>query len=139
MHDGKFRTTDIPGGTTTPLSINDRDEIVGEFTTTQNTNGFGYFMDVDGEFTLTTAPASQPQGTFFISINNRGQILGDFLDASGSQQNFLKTGDDYALFNVPVRFAATSVSAQTINDRDKIVGFYIDASNVGHGFVATPR
>jgi hypothetical protein len=141
LHNGHYRNIDLPGGTvgfgTTPLSINDLGEIVGQFTRTDGTLGFGYLQKPDGRFTLTTAPGSAPEQTFFISINNRQQILGAFADAAGVQHNFLKTGPDFRPFDLPVRFGASSVSAQTVNDLGEIVGFYQDASSVAHGFVAT--
>ena len=141
LRDGHFRNIDLPGalanGGTTPLSINDLGQIVGEYIKTADTNGFGYLQAPDGSFTLVTAPGSAPQQTFYISINNRRQVLGGFTDATGVQHNFLKTGDDFRPFDLPARFAAVSVSAQTVNDHDEIVGLYFDASKVAHGFVAT--
>ena len=137
---GHYRNADLPGGPSTstiPLSINDRDEIVGQYVTTPLTNGFGYLQRADGSFTLTTAPGSVPEGTAFISINNRQQILGSFADSAGVQHNFLRTGSVYRPFDLPAHFAASLVSAQTVNDGDDIVGYYLDASSVGHGFVAS--
>jgi hypothetical protein len=128
---------DTAGCGTTPLSINDSGVIVGEFIRTPGTNGFGYLQRPDGRFTLTTAPGSAPEQTFFISINNRHQILGAFADAAQVQHNFLKTGDIFRAFDLPARFAASFVSAQTVNDQEEIVGYYLDASAVAHGFVAT--
>ena len=138
--DGKYSTIDLPGGLQTiPLSINDREEIVGEYGVTATTNGFGYLQKKDGSFTLVTAPGSDPQQTYFISINNRNQILGAYANAAVSQQNFLATGSDYALFDLPPSIGASFVSAQTVNDEDEIVGYYLDAANVAHGFLAVPE
>ena len=138
LHDGHFEPADIAGGILTiPFSINDRSEIVGEVITTPQTFGFGYLQTRDGHVTMTTAPGSQPQGTFFISINNRNQILGAYLDSNGATQNFLKTRDDYVLFNLPPELLATVTSAQTINDSGEIVGWYADINQIQHGFVAT--
>jgi hypothetical protein len=137
---GHYLNADLPGApsaTTTPLSINDLGEIVGEYITTPSTNGFGYLQQFTGSFTLTTAPGSVPEGTFFISINNWQQILGAFADSAGVQHNFLKAGSVYQPFDLPARFAASFVSAQTVNDSDSIVGYYLDASSVAHGFVAS--
>jgi probable HAF family extracellular repeat protein len=136
--DGKFSNIDLPGGVTTPFSINDLGEIAGEFVTTQGTNGFGYVQKQNGHFSLFTAPASLPQGTFFISINNRQQILGVYASATVAQQNFLATDGDYTSFDLPSRFDANFVSAQTVNDADQIVGFYTDTTNVNHAFLAVP-
>ena len=141
LRNGHYRNIDLPGGIpsfgTIPLSINDFEEIVGEFTHTDGTLGFGYLQRPDGRFTLTTAPGSAPEQTYFISINNRQQVLGAFADSAGAQHNFLKTDHDFRPFDLPARFSASFVSAQTVNDRDEIVGYYLDASSVAHGFVAT--
>jgi hypothetical protein len=137
--EGVYRNADLPGGAstfTTPFSVNDLEQIAGEYTTDPNLNGFGYLQSRDGRFELTTAPGSVPEGTFFISINNRQQILGAYADAVGVQHNFLRTDNVYRPFDLPARFAASFVSAQTVNDRDDIVGYYNDASGVAHGFVA---
>ena len=140
LRGGHYASADVPGGIlTVPLSINDREQIVGELVTTANTNGFGYLQAPDGTVALTTAPGSVPQGTFFISINNFDQILGSYQDASGTQQNFLEAGHTFRLFNLPPRLSASFVSVQTINDRGEIVGYYKDASKVAHGFVAIPE
>lgn len=140
LQDGRYQLADLRGGVqTTPFSINDFDQIVGEFVTTPNTNGFGYLEEPDHHVTFTTAPNSQPQGTSFISINNLDQVLGAYTDQSGVVQNFVKTGGDYALFNLPERLGASSVSAQTINDLGDIVGFYTDGNGVQHGFYASPN
>jgi probable HAF family extracellular repeat protein len=139
LRDGRFQLADLPGGLLTiPFSINDRGQIVGEFVTTPNTTGFGFLEQPDKHVTFTTAPNSQPQGTSFISINNRDQVLGTYTDQSGAVQNFVRTGDDYALFNLPERLGASGVSAQTINDVGDIVGFYSDGNGVQHGFFASP-
>jgi uncharacterized membrane protein len=139
LREGRFRLADLPGGLQTiPFSINDLGQIVGEFVTTPNTNGFGYLEQPNQHVAFTTAPNSQPQGTLFISINNRDQVLGAYADKSGAVQNFLKTGDHYALFDLPQRLGASGVSAQTINDLGDIVGFYSDGNGVQHGFFATP-
>lgn len=136
--EGKFSNIDLPGGVTTPFSINDLGEIAGEFATTQGTNGFGYVQRPDGHFTLFTAPESLPQGTFFISINNRNQILGAYASTTVALQNFLATNGHYASFDLPSRFGANFVSAQTVNDGDQIVGYYTDGANINHAFLAIP-
>jgi probable HAF family extracellular repeat protein len=137
--DGEYSTIDLPGAIqTVALSINDREEIAGEYITTAGTNGYGYVQQRDGSYLVTTAPGSDPQQTYFISINNRDQILGAYANATVAQQNFLATGSSYAPFDLPASFAASYVSAQTVNDADEIVGYYLDAAGVAHGFVALP-
>jgi hypothetical protein len=43
------------------------------------------------------------------------------------------------LFELPARFGAIFVSAQTVNDKDEIVGYYQDATGAFHGFLAVPE
>jgi probable HAF family extracellular repeat protein len=137
--DGQYSTIDLPGGVMTiALSINDREEIAGEFITAAGGNGFGYIQKRDGSFLLATAPGSDPNQTYFISINNRDQVLGAYANAAVAQQNFLATGSSYASFDLPAGFAASYVSAQTVNDADEIVGYYLDGAGVAHGFFAAP-
>jgi probable HAF family extracellular repeat protein len=139
LREGEYKTIDLPNGIqTVPLSINDHEEIVGELIVTPNTNGYGYLQEPDGSFSLVTAPGSDPQQTYYISINNRDQILGVYANATVAQQNFLKTGSTFAPFDLPAQLGASLVSAQTVNDIDEIVGYYFDAAGVAHGFVARP-
>jgi len=81
----------------------------------------------------------QPEQTFFISINNRDQILGSYFDAQDNIHNFIHRGSRYVSFDLPASFGAVYVSAQTINDLEDIVGYYFDANFVAHGFVAKAR
>ena len=118
LRHGRYQNADLPDSLLTfPLSINDAEEIVGEVIKTPDTIGFGYLQHRDGRFTLTTAPGSAPESTYFISINNRREVLGAFTDASGNQNNFIRIGNEYVPFDVPASFGSVYTSAQTINDR----------------------
>jgi hypothetical protein len=135
---GQYANADLPGVLeTVPLSINDAEEIAGEAVKTVGTIGFGYVQHRGGQFSLVTAPGSAPESTFFISINNRHEVLGAYGDAAGVQHNFIRRNGDYLPFDLPASFGASFVSAQTLNDHDDIVGYYVDANGVPHGFVAT--
>jgi hypothetical protein len=91
---------------------------------------------VDGTFTLHAAPGAPPQSTFFISINNRREVLGAWVDAEGNNMNFLRRQSTYAPVVLPASFGATFTSAQTLNDLNDIVGYYADASGVARGWTA---
>jgi uncharacterized membrane protein len=139
-HNGECELADLPNGLLTfPLSINDWEQIAGEFIVTDGTAGYGYIQFPDGRYTLHTAPGSQPEETYYISINNRRQVLGSYLDAAGVWQNFVRKNGRYVPFNLPGSFGAVFVSAQTINNLEDVVGYYIDANDVARGFVAKAR
>ncbi len=131
---------DLPNGLLTfPLSINDWEQIAGEYIVTDGTAGYGYIQFPGGRYTVHTAPGSQPEETYYISINNRRQVLGSYLDSAGVWQNFVRKNGRYVPFNLPVSFGAVFVSAQTINNFEDVVGYYIDANDVARGFVAKAR
>ena len=130
-----FKNIDIPGGQTYPLSIDDRDEIVGEFIDVPGTAGHGYFQLRNGKFTLYDAPGAPANSTFFISINNLNRILGEYFPTDNTYQNFVLVDGKTIPFNLGGGLTPTYVSAQTINDREDVVGWFDDA-NGEHGFLA---
>ena len=137
--DGNFVNADLPNGIATiPLSINDAGQIAGEFIVTDGTTGYGYVQFPDGHFTLSSAPGAPPEQTFFISINNRRQVLGTWFDGDGNPHNFIRKHGRYVPFNLPDSFGAVYVQAETINDQGDIVGVYFDSGFVAHGFLADP-
>jgi uncharacterized membrane protein len=137
LRDGQYRTADVPGMLVTyPLSINNAEVIVGEAVKTPNTVGFGYLQQRNGGIELATAPGSAPEQTYFVSINDRRQVLGGYFDGAGNIFNFIRRGARYTPFDLPAGFGAVYVSAQTINDGGDIVGYWFDAGFVAHGFVA---
>jgi hypothetical protein len=133
---GQFMNIDIPGGiATTPLSVNDSNEIVGQFQKHEDTTGYGFVRDAAGHVTLHQAPGSPPESTFFISANNRGGVLGTWVDADGNYVNFLRKQAKYYPVGLPDSFGATFTSAQTINDLNDIVGYYVGPDGVVHGWL----
>jgi len=134
---GVLSNIDLPDAVeTVPFSVNNAGQIAGEMIKTDGTAGYGYVQRADGSFELFSHPAAPPESTFFISINNRGEILGAYLDADGAQHNFLRRGSKYLPVGLPPSFGASYTSAQTINDGDDVVGFYQDADGVSHGVTA---
>jgi uncharacterized membrane protein len=65
-------------------------------------------------------------------INNRGQIIGGYVDAGGMRQSFLLDDGVFTTFAVP---GASRTAAFDIDDRGRIVGFFVDAVGPGHGFL----
>ena len=138
LRHGVYTLADLPGGTLTiPLSVNDWGEVVGEFADVAGTTGHGYLEILrTGKFVTYNDPAAPANSTFFISINNLNQILGQWVDSNNLFHNFLLTGKKLKDFSLPASFGAVNTSAQTINDAGEIVGWYADAQGVQHGFTA---
>jgi len=136
---GTFQDIDVPGSfSTNPLSINDRGEIVGEDIDIAGTVGHGYRQARNGAITKYDAPSAPPDSTYFISINNRDQILGSYFDESFDAFHFVLDHGVATPFDLPASFEAASVTAQTLNDLGQIVGYYTDAAGATHGFLARP-
>jgi hypothetical protein len=134
---GVYKNIDLPNGAaTTPLSVNNSNQIVGEFQPTLDVFGYGFVLNEDGTFTLHNAPDAPPQSTLFISINNRKEVLGAWADADGNENNFLRKQAKYHAITLPDSFGATFTSAQTINDLNDIVGYYADETGFAKGWTA---
>jgi probable HAF family extracellular repeat protein len=84
----------------------------------------------------TFSPLNVPGATITVAsgINNRGQIVGWFLDATGTH-GFLKDGSTFTTIDVP---DTQVTSAYGINDRGQVVGSFLDATGE-HSFLATPN
>jgi probable HAF family extracellular repeat protein len=80
------------------------------------------FIAIDGPNALYTEARS---------INNLGQIVGNFTDASEFHA-FLKDGDSLTLVEVP---GSTGTEVSGINSTGQIVGTFRDTDGVVHGFV----
>ena len=74
---------------------------------------------VEYEFTTIDVPGADRTEAY--GINNAGQIVGLFFDATG-QHGFMKDGDDYVVIDVGL----DGTSAFGINDVQQIVGFASD-------------
>lgn len=136
---GVYVAEDVPGSiTTVPLSINDRGQIVGFYLTVAGTIGQGYVREPDGTFRTYNAPDAAANSSFLISVNNVGEAVGGYADASGNVQNILLVGGDIEDLAVPTGYAASYQSFQTINDLGEIVGYFDDAAGASHGFIALP-
>jgi hypothetical protein len=97
----------------------------------------GYLLS-SGRYTTLDVPSAGTgpnQGTFANDINERGQIVGQYIDANYGLHAFLLSGGQYTTIDDP---AGIGTSAQGFNDVGQIVGDYIDANFATHGFLATP-
>ena len=89
-------------------------------------------MTSDGS---TLIPIDVPGATRTVAcgINDKGQIVGWFIDATGTH-GFLKDSSTFTPIDVP---GATATGGFGINNSGQIVGYFTDASG-DHGFLATP-
>jgi hypothetical protein len=66
------------------------------------------------------------------SINNKGVIVGSYVDGNGVQHGFLRAGDGtFTTFDPP---GAMRTNSNSINDKGETDGAYWDANNQKHGF-----
>jgi uncharacterized membrane protein len=74
--------------------------------------------------------------TFANSLNNTGQIVGNYYDTAGQEQGFLFdiATQAYTTLDFP---NAKSTCVQDINDNGVVVGNYTDTQNVTHGMELT--
>ncbi len=101
-----------------------------------------------GDIDVAAAPGTFPSAfemidfpsaieTRAIGINNRGQIVGDYEDSSGTIHAFLLDNgvfNSFDFLDATSTDATTSTDANGINDRGQIVGGYTDGSGP-HGFL----
>jgi hypothetical protein len=132
---GNFTPVDMPGSSsnsTTAIGINDNDQVVGFYNTdTSGTAQIG-FIDNNGTFTSINVPGA----TYTVPeyINNRGQIVGYYLNRNGYQEGFIDNNSLITSINFP---DALYTAIFGINDRGQIVGGY-GFGGVENGFIGTP-
>jgi probable HAF family extracellular repeat protein len=156
-----FSTLNEPGAGTTgsfvevqgtfALNINNHGQIVGNYGDANYlTHGFllshGQYSTFDDPKAGNTANASQFffPGTDATGLNNRGQIVGFYIDANNVEHSFLLSGGQFTTIDPPGAanlpgpspLALVNVDqAVSINNRGQIVGGYTDANNVTHGYL----
>jgi hypothetical protein len=130
--------------------INDHGEIAGFFADADGTTFHGFFRDRRGRFTTIDHPeaaGSSPRGvsgTLIGSINNRGTVSGDYVDADGTSHCFLRdrrarlTTVDHPDADGTETPLGTGTGGCVVNDRGDIAGVYT-ADGVVHAFIRDPR
>ena len=88
------------------------------------------------EINVPGSGARAGQGTQAIGVNERGAIVGFYIDATYAGRGFLRNPDGrFAKFD-PVGSTYTYVYG--LNREGAVTGFYSDANSVFHGFQRTP-
>jgi len=123
LADGVFSPISVPGArSTTPQGINKDGSIVGSVSSAGGQKGF---LFEDGAFTVFDVPLSTGVClTSAYTINNNGQIVGEYLDhcdVGNRQHGFLNDDGKFTSIDFP---GAHGTVANGINDRGHIVGFF---------------
>jgi hypothetical protein len=140
----------VPSNATNAFGINDRGNIVGQFTNAGGqTPGFLLRNSRSHAYTTINAP-SGPNAVNAQGINNLGLIVGFYMGTDGQAHGFLAhaghaskgslTGNaiaDPVIPAVPGEPGATFVFSQIlgVNDKGIAVGYYGDSTTSQHGFV----
>ena len=124
------------GEETEPLAINNKNQVVGSYINyTDNfflnkSHGFVYS---DSKFYSIDYLYADPVYTVFRGINNKGQIVGEFIDNSFVHHGFVYSGYNEENFAGGVFSNITPNAEFTgINDNGQIVGYGL----TGSGFLA---
>jgi len=132
-------------GSTVAVGINDSGLIVGNvYVSTNNTEAFIYDSGDNSWSALLQDPNASPgnpanSGTYGLAINNSGEVVGNYYDASGTAHGFIYNNGNGNWTDVTDTSAAAGASAgthtQAINNSGQVVGYYVDASGEEHGFL----
>ncbi len=124
----------ISKGTSSMYGINDAGALVGfgatDLESVLNNVGLHGFLWRHGRYAQIDYPGSL--GTACSALNDEGQIVGWYVDASQNTHGFLLDEHGFRTLDVP---GAVSTFALGINNQSQIVGRYVDASQVQHGFL----
>ncbi|MGH7153102.1 MAG: PEP-CTERM sorting domain-containing protein, partial [Acetobacteraceae bacterium] len=104
-------------------SVNDHHTVVG-FYQYNAAGDFSAFADKGG--VITSFQVLHSLSTQALGINDLGEIVGDYVDASGVMHGFVDFGGHVTSINGP---GASATTVNGINDRGQIVGFYTSASS----------
>jgi uncharacterized membrane protein len=150
LDDGVFTPIEHPdaGAATIAFGLNDRGQVVGTYIDADG-RGHGFLRDKGrgardkGVFTTIDHPdaGSEPgTGTGAFGINDRGRIVGTYIDAGGTAHSFVRdkrrgARRDEGVFTTIDVPGAPETLALAINNRDQIVGASIDSENRKRGFL----
>jgi probable HAF family extracellular repeat protein len=130
--DGTYTTLSLPSGY--PSGINKNQQIVGSTNPTLS-RMLGYVF-ASGAVTTFSYPAAFQ--TFATDINDLGDIVGYFVDSSGTCHAYVYHKKQFTEINVPGQYGPSGATATGINNCGQIVGQYSTEDGSTFGFVATP-
>jgi probable HAF family extracellular repeat protein len=129
---GMITSFDVPGAQGTEATdINDRGQIVGTYSedtpiVNDSARPCAYVLDRFGRGKFTRIDFPGASLTAASGINNRGQVVGGYLDAEGRPHGFLWDKGRFTTIDGP---GAVATQATDINDRGEMVGFFGDDPN----------
>ncbi|MGC2196634.1 MAG: hypothetical protein WA628_18315 [Terriglobales bacterium] len=131
--DGTFSEVNFPGSADTALiGINAEGDYVGIWDsdiTSPNGHGFVCSKQTCASFDVPGATLTQAD-----DINDRGQIVGAFIDTNSAAHGFLKVRDSFTVLDYP---GAVTTVPWGINSRGDIVGNHFDSvAAAPRGFLA---
>jgi uncharacterized membrane protein len=143
---GRFVDIAVPGAAVTgPFKINDRRQVVGIYLDadvmpkpdgTLPPGALHGFLWDDGDFTTIDVPGAA--ATTVLGINDRGQMVGSYIDGEGRYHGFLRDRKG-AVTTLPDAPGADPASGGTqpasINEHGQIVGLGYDARGGSRGFL----
>lgn len=144
---------DVPGASgTLAFSINGDGAIAGYYFDASGVD-HGFVRSADGTITSFDAPGAgttggtrTAEGTFALSINDDGVIIGYYVDARDGYHGFVRSAaGTITTLDAPGAGTGTSpatgfslgTQALSINNNGVIAGYYIDANEVYHGFMVS--
>ena len=149
-HGGSLQNLATPPGAINAFGINDKGNIVGQFTSGANIPGFILTSSSSNAFTTVNQPGGVTSDVINAQgINNNGFVVGFYLGNDGQVHGFTANmpgspGNisavavlDPVIPAVPGEPGATFVFSQIlgINDSDIAVGYYGDSTTSQHGFL----
>lgn len=133
---GSFTDVAVPGASPDNRgslnAVNDRGEAVGSFTDPDTDIGHSFVRRPSGKITVLPDAAPGAVVTEATAINNRGTIVGFYVDADGQRHGFILSKSIYTTYDYP---GAVRTILTGINDHGQIVGLWIDAAGQRHGFL----
>jgi uncharacterized membrane protein len=132
---GEYTRIDAPGAVeTNAIGLNCRGDVVGFWDTDFSDIGYAYIRNRSGQLTSFEVPGAPPHSSQANNVNERGDIVGLYIDPTGAFHGFLLVGSTFTIVDVP---GAESTICWGLNNAGQIVGQY-RAGGVSSGFLATP-
>jgi len=133
---GIFTEVTVPGAAPDNLGalndVNDHGDAVGSFSDGDTGIGHSFIRSKDGTFTVLPDAAPDAVVTEATGINNQGDVVGFYLDASFAAHGFILSKGVLTTYNYP---GGTRTLLTHINDRGQITGIRRDSDGVRRGFV----